>query len=333
MPNLSKKKIVIFIVVLFLLLLSLALFFILSGEKEEIYKGEPILLEALPPSDLGEINVGDLRMDEDVYAVWGVSDTVSVSAIEEMIKELGLDLTLGNEEEGSHYYWTDNKGNSFQYFLLRNSLVFNVADGIPWNEVTLTNNSFSAFVGQYFDVSWDYELTHTLSFPEGREVFYARRLLEGGIGIEMTPNLYQETDHLILGNGRIFSGEIFLTHFFDTGIRVPLLNSSELSEYVNNPSYPKIIDVRPDDIATVLGLDNSYPDINMEVLELQQSVDNCKATDYSVVYLYKTFDQTLLVPTYRLIMNCKLMYKGLEYSVPAVGYVNAVDPQYIRVSE
>ena len=333
MPNLNKKKTIILIVILLLLSLLIVLFFILSGKKKEVYQGEPILLEALPPNDLGEIDVKNLRINEDVYTVWGVSDKVSVSAIEEMIRELGLDLTLENEEEGSHYYWTDNKGNSFQYFLLRNSLVFNVADGIPWNEVTLTNNSFSAFVEKYFDVSWDYELTHTLSFPEGREVFYARRLLEGGIGVEMTPNLYQETDHLILGNGMIFSGEIFLTHFFDTGIRVPLLSSNRLSEYVNSPSYPKIISTRPDDIATVLGLDNDYPDINMEVLELQQSVDNCKATDYSVVYLYESFDQTLLIPTYRLTMECRLMYKGLEYSVPAVGYVNAVDPQYIRTSE
>lgn len=333
MPNLNKKKTIILIVILLSLFLLLALFFVLSGKKKEVYQGEPILLEALPPNDLGEIDVKNLRINEDICTVWGVSDKVSVSAIKEMIGGLGLDLTLENEEEGSHYYWIDNEGNSFQYSLLRNSLTFNIVDGIPWDEVTLTNNSFSTFVEKYFDVSWDYELTNTLSFPEGREVFYARRLLEAGIGVEMAPNLYQETDYLILGNGKIFSGEIFLTHFFDTGIDVPLLSSSVLSEYVNSPSYPKIISVRPDDIATVLGLDNDYPDINMEVLELQQSVDNCKATDYSVVYLYNSFDQTLLVPTYRLTMRCKLMYKDLEYSVPAVGYVNAIDPKYVQIPE
>ena len=334
MQNLNKKRTTLIGVIIITLLILFVIYIFFFREKEEEYTGEPITQESLPSNDIGEIDTKDLRVNEqERYRIWGVSNQTSLSNIEDMISTLNINIPLQEEKEGSYYNWRDEKGNFFQYSLLRNSLIFNLVNGIPWDEVTLTHNSFSVFVNRYFDVSWKYELTSTLDLPDQEKLYYAKRLTEDEIAIERTPNLYQETDYLILKNGRIIAGEIFLTYFFDTDILVPLLNSNDISRYINEPNYPKIMNVRPDQIASALGMDDEYSYMDMEILELQQSVDNCRAINHSVVYLYKSFEQEFLTPVYRLTLECVIEYEASQHSIPAVAYVNAVDPQYIAVPE
>lgn len=333
MENKKRKKFVVAgLVMIFLFSIIIILITILN--RRDIYDGEPILQESLPSQDSAPIDTENLNIDrEGRFPIWGLSNKVSVDQIQGMIFDLNLDLSLEDEIEGSYYRWQDLEGNQFQYSLLLNKLNFSVKEGIPWEEASLTNQSFSTFMSRYFDVDWEYEITQQMEFFGGGTIFYAKRLTSNGYPIQKTPNLFQDTDHLALRNGRIVSGEIFLTHFFDTGIQLPLLTARELSSYINNPNYPKTLNVRADHIAEAIGLGDEYPYMDMEIIQLKDEVERCEATNYTVVYFYTSFEQEFLTPVYRLGMECILEYRGEEYSVPAVAYVSAVDPQYITVPE
>lgn len=330
--RMKKKLILISVIIFVVIIIGLILYFVFRQETD--YTGEPISQESLSANDLQQIDLKDLQIDErGRYKIWGVSNEVSVSAVENMIYNLGLNLSLAESIEGSYYRWEDNSGNYVHYSILDNVVLFNMVSGVDWYEAVLTDNSFSSFAEQYLDAQWEYQVMNTVDFPQGERFYYARRLTPNSFGIERTPNLYQETDYLSLKDGRIMSGKFFLTKFFDTGIEVPLIGIEDLRRYVNEPTYPKSINVRPDQIAEAVGLQEDYSYMNTEIITLQETIDSCKAINYSVVYLYKSFEQTYLTPVYRLALECIIEYETLEYSVPAVGYISAIDPQYIVVPE
>lgn len=321
------------VIIVFISIIAVAIYLFLNRKDSE-YTGNPIPQESLTTSEMPEVDLKALRIDErEEYQIWRVSNKVSLTDIENMIYDIGLNLSLEQQGGEEFYYWKDDGGNYFQYSLLLNTVIFNLEEGIEWGEATLTDNSFSNFVRKYFNVEWDYNLTSTIDFPDGEMLYYAKRMVEGDVGIEKTPNLYQETDYLALKNGKIMSGEIFLTHFLESGIKIPLLSEVNLENYINQPDYPRMMNVRPNYIASAISSDDEYPYMSDEIIGLQETIRDCKALNYSVVYLYKSFTQEYLTPVYRLELECLIEYQQSEYSVPAVAYVNAINPQYIAIPE
>jgi hypothetical protein len=232
--------------------------------------------------------------------------------------------------EGEYYYWSDDQGNYFQYSLLKNILTFSLNEGIDWEEVELSSNSFTIFVKRYFDRDWEYTFNSKQNYPDGLTLYYANRVLTNDVILETT-ELYSETDYLSIKNGKIMSGRILLTGFLDTQQYLPVIELEDLSEYINSPQYPKSIYFNPGKIASALSIENEY--LNDEILQLQQEITNCNAVSNKLVYLYQSFEQEFLTPVLRLDLECSVEYEDEIYSVPAVGYTNAVDPEYIVVGQ
>jgi hypothetical protein len=328
MKKTNKKKLIIIpLILIFLIGVTVLLFIYFSPKEENEYPTEPIIQESLIGGDNTRIDVKSLEEDEPVdYKLWEISNKISLEEINLMISQVNPSLELTQQDEGVYYYWTDNKGSSFQYSLLRNQLVFTLEEGISWNEVELTGDSFSLFVRRYFDKGWEYRLNSKVVYPDGSTIYYANRKLPDGLLLE-TSDLYNETDYLTLQNGKIVSGRILLTEFIDTEKYVPVLNFKELSKYINLSDYPKSLYFNQGKLATILSIEDEY--LNDEILELQKEITDCRATGNKTVYLYKSFSQELLTPVFKLDLECSLEYQNSEYSVPSVAYVNAIDPNYV----
>ncbi len=323
----KKKLILIFLILLFIVALAILSFLYFSPKENKTYPADPITQESLIGGDETKIELKSLEEDESIdYKLWEISNKVSLEEINLMISQVNPQLELTEQEEGEYYYWTDDKEGTFQYSLLRNYLLFNLEEGISWNEVELTASSFSLFAGRYFDKPWDYKFNSKVPYPDGSTVYYANRKLPNGLLLE-TADLYNETDYLTLKDGKIVSGKILLTEFIDTGKYVPTLGFEELSKYINLSEYPKSIHLNPGKIATILSIEDEY--LNDEILELQREITDCRATGSKMVYLYKSFSQELLTPVFKLGLECTVEYQNTEYSVPSTAYVNAIEPNYV----
>lgn len=327
----KKKKIILFIIgSLILLSLAILSWYLISNIGKKNYPKEPIAQESLPAYENRKISLTELKDNEQLdYKLWSISSKTNLEGIEKMIDEIGLVLEIDMEKEGEYYLWGDLENDYFEYYLSKNSLIFNIEDGIAWDEAELTANSFSEFAKKYLGKDWKYEIVRKDRFSSGY-IYYAKRLLETDSAVE-TMELHNETDYLMMQNGKIMFGEFLLTEFVDTKITIPLIKLSDLNKVLNLSGYPKIISSKPSEIAVALSIEDNY--LNEEILDIQEGIRDCSATNYNIVYLYKTFAQSYLTPVYKLSLECKVDYNSKEYQVPAIGYVNAINMDYVYTPE
>ena len=332
MKKLNKKQIFILVTLGLLLILFIVLFICFFDSNKNRYPSEPIAQNSLGNNSELNIDIGNIENSKDTeYKLFEVSNKIELEKIEKIISELDSSLELVNSKEGEYYYW-NNSGSStyFQYSILTNTLTFSIEKGINWDEAELTGNSFDIFMNEYFDKDWDYELTNTLSFNDTSTIFYAKRKIYEKLLIE-TGEIYNETDYLMLENGKIVAGRLLLTTFTDTQEYVPIVNLETLKTFINSEAYPKSVYFNPSKTAEILSIEDQY--LNEDIINIQNDINNCNASEIDLVYLYKSFEQQYLTPVYKIALDCNVEYNDETYSVPATSFVNAIEPNYISIIE
>ncbi|HNR53371.1 MAG TPA: hypothetical protein PKI16_02770, partial [Candidatus Dojkabacteria bacterium] len=198
-------------------------------------------------------------------------------------------------------------------------------NGIPWDEADISAYTFKNFMRKFFAQDWEYKLSQNEIMPNGKEIYYANRTI-GENKIE-TNEYRLETDYLIFQGSKIVGGKLLLTHFTDTGITLPLLGAKDLKKYINLDNYPK--EIYPNFSSIDANVLNEIDYLSDEFESLINTLNNCSSGSVETVYLYKNFKQESLTPVYKIDLQCEITYKETKYTIPATGYVNAVDPKYI----
>lgn len=321
----NKKQIIIIASVVVTVGISVLLFFLLK--KDSNYPEEPITQKVLSTSFKEGIDTTSLPLvPGDDYELYTVSQKVKLEYLETMASDLGLTLT--DSEEGLFYQWDKGSSQIF-YDLTKNVVLMTLKDGIPSDEAEITGYSFKLFVKKYFKEDWDYDVFKSEKRSTGETVYYANRLIDK-IPIEMREN-NQETDYIATKDGKILYAQILLTIFDKENIQVPIISTSELVNYIDSKYYPKEIYPSYSTLQSTILKQVNYLSEDFE--EIANTIGNCKSTSSKVIYLYKSFNQELLTPVYKLESECTVTYEEEEYSVPAVMYVNAIDPDYISIPE
>lgn len=323
----KKKKIIILIIFGVLLLgTAIAVLFVLRS-KNNTYPSKPITQSSLS-SSTQIIALGNTKVESTDAYLYTVSSTVYLDKVKAFVSSANSKLTQSTADAGSYYSWVYGS-DSVIYELEQNTLIFNIANGISWSEASLTNYSFEQFVYKYFGQSNKYVLTNTQKMSTGETIYYANRVLDN-TNVEMILDK-QETDYLAMKNGKIVYGKLLLADIKKGENTVPLLSETELNKYLNVNGYPKEVYPQYGSIqSTVLsGIDYKSDDF----FTVADTLTDCTSDTAKVVYLYKSMDQGNLTPVYKLDMQCEITYNKTQYSVPAIGYVNAVNPDYISSSE
>ena len=330
MKKLNRKQIFIIITIGILIVLSITLLIYFNNRKPSIYPSEPITQDSLGNDSQLEIDIEGLFDDQDrEYKLFKLSNKTELEKVEDMVFKIDDSVELTNFTDGEYYYWSNTDSTTyFQYVILTNTLTFSMDSGINWDEAELTENSFHIFINKYFDKDWSYEITNTLSFNDNATIYYAKRKIYENLLIE-TGEIYNETDYLMMDNGKIVAGRLLLTNFIDTQEYIPVVNIDALKTFINAEAYPKSVYFNPGKTADILSIDDEY--LNEELLEIQENINRCSATNINIVYLYQSFDQQYLTPVYKVGLDCTVEYKNETYSIPATSFVNAVDPEYIIV--
>ena len=218
---LNKKNIWILVIIIVVIAISLVIYFFTRGEDK--YPDQPIEQKSLTSSDL---NIGVNKFVEpkdSKYFLWTVSNSVKLNSVQKMIQSLSSNFELVNSEEGAYYNWK-NGTDEILYDTLKNYLLFNHSEGILMDEAEINANSFSKFVKRFFDVDWKYNVFKNEKGSNGETIYYAKRILEENINIEVREH-NQQTDYLAMKDGKVIYGKLLLTEFEKTYIQLPLITS------------------------------------------------------------------------------------------------------------
>ncbi|HOF78949.1 MAG TPA: hypothetical protein PKW94_01065 [Candidatus Dojkabacteria bacterium] len=271
-----------------------------------------------------EINFYSEDLESKDYPLYGVSSEVMLKEVEAFVSTIAPQLKKISNDEGAYYEW-GFKEDSVTYNLTQNALMFSFANGIPWDEADISAYTFKNFMRKFFAQDWEYKLSQNEIMPNGKEIYYANRTI-GENKIE-TNEYRLETDYLIFQGSKIVGGKLLLTHFTDTGITLPLLGAKDLKKYINLDNYPK--EIYPNFSSIDANVLNEIDYLSDEFESLINTLNNCSSGSVETVYLYKNFKQESLTPVYKIDLQCEITYKETKYTIPATGYVNAVDPKYI----
>jgi len=291
------------------------------------YPKEPVEQTSLY-STVQKINFENKDLDSTDYPLLGVSNTVALKDVETFALQLDPKMKQTANVAGKFYKW-ENKESYVIYELEQNTVLFSLSNGINWNEADISDYTFKSFLKQYYGKDWEYKIALNTKDYDGFTVYYANRIFNNYI---IKTNEYNgETDFLAFKNGEIMHGKILVTEFFNTEKTLPLLDAKNLKKYINLESYPKEIYPNYSALANSVLKQVSY--LSEEFEKIAKSVSNCSGDTIEVVYLYKNFKQEWLTPVYKVDLQCEITYKDTRYTIPAIGYVNAVDPKYISIPE
>ncbi|KKQ12032.1 MAG: hypothetical protein US24_C0006G0005 [candidate division WS6 bacterium GW2011_GWC2_36_7] len=328
MPNMEKRKkrILIIVIGIFVIALVVTLYFVYKSQTS------PYPKEAIPQDSLNSttetIDLGNTEIEASNGYLYSVSKTVMLDKVIEFAKSISPKAVQTINEKGSYYEWRNGEDYVI-YELEQNTVIFAIKQGITWNEASINGYSFTQFVNNYFGKNWTYSISTSAKQPTGETIYYAKRTIED-LNVEMVLN-NQSTDYLATKDGKIVYGKILLSELTKVGEKLPLISSSDLDKYVNLSSYPKEIYPNYGPLQTTILNSVDYKSEDFDTIA--KTLTNCKSNSSSIIYLYKSLNQGNLTPVYKLDLQCELTYKDTVYTIPAIGYVNAIDPQYISTVE
>lgn len=325
MKNIQKKYIIIGGAVIIVIAIIFLVVFLLRNNLK--YPEEPLNQQSLS-KDTREISLGKTQIQTTGdYQIFQVSTELKYSFVNDFAKV--LDLKLSSSSEGEYYKWTSSRGSIF-YDINKNIVIFELNEGIEWNEAEMTDTSFNRFSQTYFGENWKYKVSGSEKRTGGDTVFYANRYIDGQNIVEMREH-NQQTDMIALKDGKIVSGKLLMTKFTPMNYKVPLISEDTLRNNLAQSNYQKEIYPQFSSLQDTILQKVNYLSNDFE--EVADSLKNCTSTDSSVIYYYKSFDQSLITPVYKLALQCDISYNKVIYSVPAIGYVNAIESQYLSVPE
>jgi hypothetical protein len=324
----DKKKRTIWLVIIGISIIGLlvALYFVLR-EQNNPYVKDPISQNSLSFENK-KIVLNNIEVEESDGVLYEVSSKVILDKVETFVQRVDSKLQQIKKEEGSYYEWAN--GTSYViYDLVDNTVSFNIEKGITWDEVNITEYSFAQFAKEYFDKDWTYTISTSEKMSDGGTVSYASRKVGDFKVATILKN--QSTDYLVIKNGKITYGKFLVTEFIEAEKKVPLISATDLKIYINASGYPKEIHPEFGTIQTTILTEIDYKGDEFE--SVVKTLANCKSTSLNIVYLYKSLDQGNLTPVYKLDLQCELTYKDVVYTIPAIGYVNAINPEYVSTKE
>ncbi len=313
----NRKAIIISVAIGVLLIVLLLCYFLKSKDHENIVT-EPVIQKSITTtSQKAQISIRNIVIKEDNYEIYTISQTFKLDIVRNLA--LGNGFKLTTSDENKYYLW--QKGDDvIAYDMVANTLSVSGMNIFLLEQID--DNVFSNIAQKYFNEEWEYEIS-SKNEKAGRTEYLAQRRLPNGLHVESRENK-KETDRIVIENGRITSATLTLAKFSPTGEYAPLLDGIELRGYINKQEYPKEILPSYDSLNSVIGMGyyESYE-------EVAKTLSNCEAEKMEVVYYYKYIDQGVLTPVYKAISMCEVTYKKKRYQIPAVIYMNGIDPNLI----
>lgn len=322
----TRKKLVIIGIAVISVLGIFLFFFLRKGEGEKLIK-EPIVQKSLPVSrESISVDIREVSEPNTNYPLYQITKGVKLERITKLASENGFRL-VDSETEG-YYFWKRGEeiisyNEVSNIFTVEAKNVLHVPRDIEYGVET-----FSYVAGEYFNEKWVYDLVDQKEFSDSIQEYFVSRKLEDGLNVKMREGL-NETDYLQIQDGKIVYARLMLSNFVKTDSLVPLLSKNKLKQYLAQKEYPKEIFPEPSILLSELDVDP----YSQEYIKATEVLTDCVSDEVNVVYYYKSMNQDLLTPIYKISARCDANYEGQKYQIPVTILTNAIEPNYILLDE
>lgn len=339
----KKKQILILGAILLLITILLLIFVIFKKDKTE-YISDTVDIQIIDSSDKKILlNLEETYEIPDYLPIYTVSATTPISTVESFVGQTGISFDQEVTSTETGYSWYKEQQRKIFFNIKNNTVEFSLEGNEKFQFTSA--NSINTFMKEYFNINAEYQLITSQKryltedwdpnsendTDNNRYVtsYYYNRLIEG---YPIITRKYQNyTEAITIKNNYITNGDVFLPTFEKYG-EVPLIKEKELDNYLNLDVYPREIQADYSQLqAENLSAFTNYYEIDWGSLD--ESLTNCTASSMDIVYIYENMNQEYLLPIFRLDMSCELEYESRIYYIPAVAYVNAIDPEYISIPE
>lgn len=320
MIKIKKKTVLIVTLVTIVIVLLLIILFLFRRNNESKYPQEPVEFTSLSQSSL-DLDISGLRnIKSKDLLLYSTITSDGETTVREIMDKMGISF-LDKDITGIDPKEWDNGKDIFRYYGITDTLVFQLRNGIKFEE---TENELESFFEEYLNVKYSFDIVDEKTTNSGGLRIYGRRLI-GEIALEVGYG-DEYSDYLEFNNsGYLIGGQILLTDFNSEGVSLPTVSEKYLKEMVNSDVYPK---------ETYLNTSILTQSIDLNYLddawgEIEDSANNCEGSEQEVVFIYKNTKQKYLIPIYKISGDCEVEYKDVIYNVPSTFYVLAADPKYI----
>jgi hypothetical protein len=306
----KKIKLILLISWIFLIFLGILLF---RSQRVKILEDEQ--LDTIPQlQDREYYNFSaKVTLDTD-YSPLYICDSDTIPEYLNYLAEQ-IDPSLQRVESANFVKWQSKDRDIIVYNI--DSTVLNIyLDSYP---DTISFTSVESFISEYITPDIEY-FDINVDVNQDTEIYTANRK----IGEEELVTGYGYSDFFYVEDGYLTSARILLADIEKSEYNVPLIkNSRAIERYLNDEKYPKDIILYTSEI---IKLDlYTYEDFTLDFI-----YDECIINDIEPKLYFSSCDQNYIYYLYSIGGTCDLEYENELYSVPFAGFMNAVEPEYVK---
>ncbi|MCD4811137.1 hypothetical protein K8R14_00815 [bacterium] len=183
-------------------------------------------------------------------------------------------------------------------------------------------NSIEDFIITYLDPTIKY-VDPIIDEGEGFKMYRVNRIIdEQEIKTGSGSSDYFYTEKGYLKTARVLLAQIEKSEFI-----APMIEDIALLErYLSSPQYPKMITI---DTTGVITSD----EFTYETMDVEIEYEKCSINKIEPVLYFVNCNQNFLYYSYEISGVCDVEYEKGLFSVPFVGFMNAIDPEYVKSGE
>ena len=135
---------------------------------------------------------------------------------------------------------------------------------------------------------------------------------------------YGYSDFFYVQNGYLVSARVLLAQFTKVEYSVPLIkNRKAIETYLNSDYFPKDVIIYTSDIIELTPY--NYEDFDPEF-----TYEKCLVNNITPKLYFSSCNQNYTYYSYKIGGTCDITYENKLYTVPFSGFMNAVEPEYIK---
>jgi hypothetical protein len=162
-----------------------------------------------------------------------------------------------------------------------------------------------------------------IEVDQDTEIYTANRL----IGEDELVTGYGYSDFFYVENGYLTSARVLLAELIDTEYYVPLIkNGRAIETYLNSEYFTKDVIIFTSEIIELTPY--TYEDF-----EPEYTYEKCVVNDINPKLYFSSCNQNYIYNAYKIEGTCDITYDGKLYAVPFSGFMNAVNPEYVKSTE
>jgi hypothetical protein len=226
-----------------------------------------------------------------------------------------IDSNLEKVENPQFLKWKDSQGKDVIVYnidtTILNLYLDTYATKIPFNTVDRFISNYVDPEIEYFDIEKQEE-NNTVIYMANRKLGEDELINAGS------------SDFFYIENGYLINARILLAKIENIKEVVPLISSKTvLEEYINDPVYPRNIVIHSSDIAY------STPQ-NYENFDSNFKYNECSIKNIDPKLYFTSCNNNYIYYVYEINGVCDVVYNEELYSVPFHGFINAIDPEYVK---